>query len=186
MSNNDFISDERLRKDGGARTRGPRSGSDESRVQSDGMSLSSAERRAMIAQEWVQEVLPTPPKIPGWHCVWLSTTNTTDPIYRRLRLGYQPVKMDEVPELAMYKVQGGDFDGGVACSEMVLFKIPDDVYQDIMTVFHHEKPLESELSIKERLMGSEHYDSDGRSLAQVEDGFKQLGRGHPNKASFQI
>ena len=73
----DTFGDQRLKKDAGDSVRGARDDADVDRVQQDGSALSAAERRRMLRQEWVQEVLPTPPKIPGFHCCWLSTTNST-------------------------------------------------------------------------------------------------------------
>jgi len=142
MSNKDLIGDERLKKDSGAAIRGGRDNADVSRVQEDGMALSTAERRRLLRQEWVQEVLPTPPGIPGFHLCWVSTTNSTDPIHKRMQLGYQPVRISEVPGFDQYKVaDGSQFEGCIACNEMLLFKIPQEVYQDIMAIYHHDSPL---------------------------------------------
>lgn len=173
---NKIDADERLRKDSGADVRGPRDAADADRILNDGLSLNSAERRKQIAQGWVNEVLPTPPNIPGFHTVWLSTTNSTDPIYRRLRMGYTPVKVSEVQGMDLYKSVGGEFDGCVACNEMLLFKVPEEVYQDIMAVFHHEKPREAEESIKEQIMRNQQVDANGKELLKVEDGVNSLGR----------
>lgn len=131
----------------------------------------------MIRQDWTQEVLPTPPAIPGMHLCWVSTTNSTDPIHKRIQLGYQPVKASEVPGFDQYKIgDGGQFDGCIACNEMLLFKIPQEVYQDIMAIYHHDIPLEQEQSIRDRVMSTNEVDSSGRPLAQVEGDFNQLGR----------
>lgn len=56
----DTFGDERLKKDAGQAVRGSRDGADVDRVSEDGSALSAAERRRMLRQEWVQEVLPTP------------------------------------------------------------------------------------------------------------------------------
>ena len=40
--------------------------------------VSSEERRRMFRSEWLQEALPKPPEIPGFHLCWLSTTNQYD------------------------------------------------------------------------------------------------------------
>jgi hypothetical protein len=97
MSTNDKFCDDRLKNDAGASARGSRDNADVDRVQQDGSTLSATERRRLLRQEWVQEILPTPPGIPGFHMCWLSTTNSTDPIHKRLQVGYQPVKITEVP-----------------------------------------------------------------------------------------
>ena len=181
----DFVGDDRLKKNSGTDQRGGRDNADVSRVQSDGLALSAAERRRMLRQEWVQEVLPTPPGIPGFHLCWVSTTNSTDPIHKRMQLGYQPVRITEVPGFDQYKVSdGGQFDGCVACNEMLLFKIPMEVYQDIMAIYHHDIPLEQERSIYERVSNQNEVDSNGRPLGIVEGDFNQLGRAPARSPQF--
>jgi hypothetical protein len=176
MSKNDPFGDERLTKSSGVAARGSRDNADVSRVQEDGMTLSAAERRKLLRQDWVQEVLPTPPAIPGFHMCWVSTTNSVDPVYKRLQLGYQPVKASEVPGMEQYRVtDDAQFEGCVRCQEMLLFKIPEQVYQDIMAIYHHDIPLEQEQSIYERVAGTQEKDSTGRSLVTVEGDFNKLG-----------
>jgi hypothetical protein len=177
---NDKFGDERLKKDSGAAIRGSRDSADVDRVQQDGLALSAEERRRMLRQDWVQEVLPTPPKIPGFHCCWVSTTNSTDPVYKRLQRGYVPVKSSEVPGLgSQFTVSGGEFDGCVACNEMLLFKISEEVYNDLMTIYHHDIPMEQEAGIYERVRNLQQQDSGGRNLITEEEGFNQLGRRVP-------
>lgn len=176
MSKNDKFGDERLSKSSGEAARNSRDNADVDRVQQDGMTLSSAERRRLIRSEMVSEVLPKVPNISGFHTCWLSTTNSTDPIHKRVQLGYQPVRVSEVPGFEQYKIDGGQFDGCVACNEMLLFKLPMEIYQDIMAVFHHDMPLEQEQAIRERVMGKNDEDSEGRKLGIVEGEFHNMGR----------
>jgi hypothetical protein len=178
MANSDKFGDERLVKNSGATARGPRDGADSDRVQQDGSALSAAERRRLLRNEWTQEVLPTPPAMPGFHLCWISTTNSTDPVHKRIQLGYQPVKVSEVPGFDQYKIaDGGQFDGCIACNEMLLFKLPQEIYQDIMTIYHHDIPLEQEQSIKDRVSNVMHdRDSEGKQLTSVEGDFNNLGR----------
>ena len=181
----DQFGDERLKKDSGLSIRGGRDNANVSRVQEDGMALSAAERKRLLRQEWVQEVLPTPPGIPGFHLCWVSTTNSTDPIHKRMQLGYQPVRITEVPGFDQYKVaDGGQFDGCIACNEMLLFKIPQERYQDIMTIYHHDIPLEQERSIFEKVSANNEVDSNGRPLGMVEGDFNQLGRSPTRTPQF--
>lgn len=173
----DILGDERLKKNSGIAERGGRENADADRVQSDGMALSAAERRRLLRQEWVQEVLPTPPGIPGFHLCWVSTTNSTDPIHKRMQLGYQPVKISEVPGFDQYKVaDGGQFDGCIACNEMLLFKLPQEVYQDLMMIYHNDVPAEQERSIYEQVTSQNEVDSNGRPLGIVEGDFASLGK----------
>jgi hypothetical protein len=52
---------------------------------------------------------------------------------------------------------------------MLLFKLPMDIYQEVMSYQHHERPREEAEKIRvqvENLQGQR--DSNGRSLVQVE------------------
>jgi hypothetical protein len=170
--------DDRLKKSDGAESRAGRESADISRTQSDGTAFSAEERRRMIRSEWKQEILPSPPAIPGYHLCWLSTNSKVDPIHNRIRLGYEPVKASEVYGMDKFTMKDGEFAGFVSCNEMVLFKIPEDIYQMIMTEFHHNMPLEYEQGIRERIdEQNAQEDSNGRKLGQIEgDGFDELGR----------
>ena len=96
-----------------------------------------------------------------------------------MRLGYVPVSKDEVPtSYESHKVKSGEITGFVTCNEMVLYKIPMDVYQEVMLHMHHDLPNEESDKIRvqvEQLQNAQ--DSSGRNLADVEgDGLKQLSR----------
>lgn len=181
MSNKTF-GDERLKKDSGANMRGTRADADVDRVHNDGLALSAEERRRLLRQQNIQEVLPQPPKREGWHRCWLSTTNSTDPIYKRIALGYQPVKASDVPGFgANSLVEDGEFKGCIACNEMLLFEIPLQLFNDLMEIYHHDMPNEQEESIKERVQQAQQLDSSGRELMSTEGDFQRLGsrRGNP-------
>lgn len=177
MSENKIMGgDDRLKKSAATPVRGDRAEEDSSRTQNDGTALSMEERRRMLRSEWMQEVLPTPPVVPGWHFCWLSTTNSSDPIHKRMQKGYEPVKVSEIPGFAQYGVTQGEFDGCIACNEMLLFKIQEELYQDLMLYFHYELPNGEEEMLRnnarEAVAGQ---DSDGRNLGEVE-GFDSLAR----------
>lgn len=132
--------------------------------------VSSEERRRMFRSEWLQEALPKPPDIPGFHLCWLSTTNQYDPIHKRLRMGYEPVKAEELPGFENYKVKSGEMAGFISCNEMVLYKMPQNIYQEIMAEMHHYAPLEEQEKIlvqQEQLIESSR-DSRGNALVQRE------------------
>lgn len=151
-----------------------RSSEDDDRILKDGTNLTVKERMAMVRSEWSQDVLPTPPKIPGWHCCWLSTTNSVDPIYKRMSRGYQPVRSEEIPNWKQYRVNEGEFEGCISCNEMLLFKIEEELYQEMMLYLHHELPMSEEEMLKNNLkpVGE---DREGQELGQVE-GFSTLAR----------
>ena len=130
----------------------------------------------MFADEWTQSALPKVPEINGWHLCWLSTTNGYDSIDKRMRLGYIPVKADELPNFENFRVKAGEDVGFVACNEMRLYKLPMEAYQDYMLQVHHEMPMEESDKVRlqvENLQGAR--DSRGRSLGQVEgEGFGEF------------
>ena len=119
--------------------RDDRSSADVERTEKDGTALTMAERRQLMRQEWTQDVLPTPPKVPGWHYCWLSTTNSSDPIYKRVQKGYQPVLANELAGFTTAKVTEGEFAGVVSCNEMLLFKIEEELYQERCTPHKGDK-----------------------------------------------
>lgn len=175
MSDNKLMgSDDRLKKSTAAPVRGDRVEADAERVLNDGTALTMEERRRMIRAEWSQDVLPTPPVLPGWHYCWLSTTNSTDPIYKRMQKGYEPVRASEIPGFRQFTAREGEFEGCVSCNEMLLFKIPEELYQEYMSVMHYERPMDEEEILKANAVGNER-DRDGKSLGQAE-GFDNLAR----------
>jgi len=166
--------DTRLRKEAATSTRGSRAQEDQARSNDEGTALSVEDRRRMIRNEFAQEALPQVPPIPGYHLMWLSTTNSYDPIHKRMRLGYEPVSVDELLGFESFRMGSGEFAGCVACNEMLLFKIREDQYQAIMAEFHHNMPLEEEEALKAKLKQG-HQDSEGQDLESVEgDGFERL------------
>jgi hypothetical protein len=172
--------DSRLKKSLSAGGRENRASHDTVREAPEDTFVSSEERRKMWKDEWTQSALPNVPELKGWHVCWLSTTNSYDSIDKRIRLGYTPVKAEEIPGFENYRVKAGEHDGCIACNEMFLFKIPEERYQDIMAHFHHDMPLEEATKIKvqaEQVVGR---DSNGKSLGQIEgDGLGNIDRPKP-------
>jgi hypothetical protein len=178
--------DSRLKKTLNAGGRESRSSQDLSRAAPEEAFISKQERRKMWSDEWTQSALPKVPEIPGWHLCWLSTTNGYDSIDKRMRLGYVPVKADELPGFDNYRVKAGEDIGFIACNEMRLYKLPMEVYQEVMTQMHHEAPMEEADKVQvqiEQLQGNR--DSSGRSLGSVEgEGFGNLNRNVPTPVFY--
>jgi len=170
--------DSRLKKTLNAGGRESRSSQDSSRAAPEEAFISKQERRKMWSDEWTQSALPKVPEIPGWHLCWLSTTNGYDSIDKRMRLGYVPVRADELPGFDNYRVKAGEDVGFIACNEMRLYKLPMDVYQEVMTQMHHDAPNEESDKVQvqvQQLQGNR--DSSGKSLGSVEgEGFGNLNR----------
>ena len=142
---------------------------DASRAAPEDKFISTQERKKMWSEEWTQSALPKLPSLNGWHLCWLSTTNSYDSIDKRIRLGYVPVKSEELPGYEDYRVKAGEHVGYISCNEMLLFKLPMDVFQEVMTHMHYDKPREESEKIRvqvEQLQGAR--DSNGKSLVAVE------------------
>ena len=160
--------DNRLKRNNSA-GRESRAIDDESRSAPETKMVSSEERRRMFRSEWQQEALPTPPAIPGFHLCWLSTTNQYDPIHKRMRMGYTPVKAEEIQGFENYRVKSGEQEGLLSVNEMVLYKLPEDLYQEMMAEMHHYAPMDEQEKIKvqqDQILNAK--DSDGKRLGQIE------------------
>ncbi len=171
----------RLKKSLNAGGREDRSSEDASRSAPEEKFISTQERRKMWSEEWTQSALPKLPNMDGWHLCWLSTTNSYDSIDKRIRLGYVPVKSDELPDFENYKVKSGEHVGYISCNEMLLFKLPMDIYQEVMTEMHHDQPREQAEKIKIQQENLQGRDSSGKPLLMVEgEGFGTIEQ-QPNK-----
>ena len=180
-------SDERLVKNAGSGVRSDRNNADADRTSKDGTALTAEERRNQLRQDWVQELLPTPPTLPGFHTCWLSTTNSMDPIYKRMQRGYVPVTVAEVAGFSSASdvIKDGEFKGCISCNEMLLFKVEDQIYQDLMGIFHFDMPLEAERGIYEKLNSGDTRDNSGKRLDIVEGDFNAMGHRPSHTPRFQ-
>lgn len=102
--------------------------------------LSDDERLELFRTSLLQQTLPDPPPIRGYHLLWLTTTNPRDPISRRLQLGYTPVKPEEVPGWEHTTQKTGEWQGYIGVNEMLLFKLPLSLYERYMQELHHDAP----------------------------------------------
>ena len=171
------MADTRLKRNLTAGGRVNRGSLDKVREAPEDKFVSSDERRRMWKDEWTQSALPGTPEIPGWHLCWLSTTNSYDSIDKRIRLGYVPVKADELPGFENYRVKAGEQTGFIACNEMLLYKLPMDMYQEVMAHFHHDAPQEEAQKIRVQAAQQVGTDRTGRNLTMVEgDGIDQMDK----------
>jgi len=171
--------DDRLKKNS-VRNRETRASMDDSRASPESNFALSQERRRMFRDEFLQEALPSAPEISGFHCCWLSTTHQYDPIHRRMRIGYVPVKAEEVPGFENFRVKAGEMEGFVACNEMVLYKLPIDIYEAYMAEVHHYAPMDEQEKIKvqqDSLLNAR--DSNGRKLGEIEGDGMQFDLSRP-------
>ena len=130
----------------------------------------------------VNTLLPVPPQIPGYHLCYLTTTNQKDSLEYRFRVGYELVKPSELPGFAPAQKAGEASSDRIMVNEMVLAKIPHDIWESDMKYLHHDLPLEQIQALKSRVHVGE--DGKGNPLGYtggefkngVSDGYAQLGR----------
>jgi len=128
------------------------------------------ERAEAFRDKWQNSALPDMPEniIPGFHLCWLSTTNNYDSIDKRMALGYEPVKASELGKgfENLGKMSSGKFEGCVSCNEMVLFKLPEEIYQEVMRMMHLEDPLEHQRNITAQVRNTAQEGKGGRSILE--------------------
>ena len=144
--------------------------------------VSEDDRLEMFRNQLFNDALPDLPDIPGFHVCWLTTTNPRDPIHRRMQLGYEPVKPQEVPGMEYASVKTGEWTGFIGVNEMLAFKLPLSLYEKFMQEAHHNAPLREEDklaevadSIREQAerAGSTMYEGDG--LSEMRDNNPRRG-----------
>lgn len=138
--------DERLKRDLDV---GRRNRAAEDRRVTEQRELSDDDRLEMFRAQLFNDALPDLPPVEGYHMCWLTTTNPRDPIHRRMQLGYEPVRPEEVPGMVHATIKTGEWSGMVGVNEMLAFKLPMSLYQRYMREAHHDAPLREEASLSE-------------------------------------
>lgn len=172
--------------------RGSRALDDMERTREDGTAFSLEERLAMLREFHTGDILPdinkSKYKDPEMHYFWASTSNKSDPVFRRQQMGYVFVRAEELPELARdFRISEGTFEGCVGCNEMILMKIHRALANELMKINHHEVPLEQEQAIKAKAIDHAQQDSSGVELGRFTDddkGFKHLVKDRPPPKTF--
>ena len=114
--------------------------------------MNDDERFDFFVQSYDNSVLPDLPPMPGFHVCWLTTTNPRDPVARRIRMGYQPIRADDLgPGWSDTGLKTGEYSGVVAINEMIAAKIPMKLYQRYMAELHHTRPLSDEEKLRANL-----------------------------------
>lgn len=167
------MSDERLKKSA-APARENRAMED--RAVTENRELSEDERVEMFRQQFFQSSLPDLPKIPGWHTCWLTTTNPRDSIQMRIRLGYEPVKPEDVPGWEYATLKTGDWSGFIGVNEMLAFKLPISLYEKFMREAHHEAPLREEEKLTDTAEFLEQQARASKSKLTIGDGNAEIGQ----------
>ena len=147
--------------------------------------ISEDDRLEMFRNQLFNDALPDLPEIPGYHLCWLTTTNPRDPIHRRMQLGYEAVKPEEVPGMEYASVKTGEWSGFIGVNEMLAFKLPLSLYEKFMQEAHHNAPLREEDKLAEVAdMMREQAARAGASLIEG-DGMQEMrGDHHPRAGIF--
>lgn len=142
--------------------------------------ISDSRRLDMFRRAFFQSALPDLPPIPGYHVCWLTTTNPRDPIHSRMRLGYTPIKVHEVPGYEATQIRTGEYAGCIGVNEMIAFKLPLRLYQAYMKEMHHTQPFNEERKLRTAIdMANESLAQQGlakKTRIVEEDGNAELGR----------
>lgn len=142
----DTETDGRLKRDPGA-ARQSRAMDD--REVTENRELNDDERLELFRQRHSSGVLPTLPRIQGYHTCWLSTTNPSDTIQHRMMLGYEPIVPQDVPGLELAPDTTGQYPGMIGVKEMLAFKLREDLYQSYMREAHYDEPRREEEKLTE-------------------------------------
>jgi len=146
--------------------------------------LSENDRLEMFRNQLFNDALPDLPEIPGYHLCWLTTTNQRDPIHRRMQLGYEPIKPDEVPGMEYASLKTGEWAGFIGVNEMLAFKLPMSLYEAFMQEAHHTAPLREEDKLAEvaEMMRDQAERAGGRVIEG--DGMQEMRQHNPHRGMF--
>lgn len=177
------MSDERLKKSA-ADSAQRESRAMQDRAQSESRVLSDDERVEMFRQQFHQSSLPDLPHVPGWHTCWLTTTNPRDAVHMRMRLGYEPLKPEDVPGWEYVTVKTGEWQGFIGVNEMLAFKLPMSLYEKYMQEAHHDAPLREEEKLTDTAEFMEQQARASKSRIDAGDGMVEIGQ--RRKAQFEL
>ena len=136
--------------------------------------LTDSERRDNYRRSFFQDRLPNLPAIDGYHVCWLSKSNPSDPLYSRFKMGYELIKLEELPGWETVTQVFGDYPGCITVNEMLAAKIRLELYDDYMKISHHEQPLEQAGAINARVAEQAPDLRDRRTRLDVEEGNRQM------------
>ena len=167
------MSDERLKKSAGDNRT---SRAMEDRAVTENREITDDERVEMFRQQFFQSSLPDLPKIPGWHACWLTTTNPRDSIHMRMRLGYEPIKPEDIPGWEYATLKTGDWAGFIGVNEMLAFKLPMSLYEKYMREAHHDAPLREEEKLTDTAEFMEQQARASKSKLMIGEGNSEMGQ----------
>ena len=146
--------------------------------------ISEDDRLEMFRSQLFNDALPDLPEVPGYHMCWLTTQNPRDPIHRRMQLGYEPVRPEEVPGMAHASIKTGEYAGMIGVNETIAFKLPMSLYEKFMQEAHHDAPLREEDKLAEVAeMMREQAERAGTTMYEG-DGMSEMRDHNPRRGIF--
>lgn len=146
--------------------------------------LSDEDRINMFREQLYNDALPDLPPIPGYRTIWLTTTNSRDPIQRRLQLGYEFITPDEVPGYEYATLKTGDYAGIIGVNEMIACKLPERLWNAYMQEAHHNAPLRDEERIRDAVETMMEQAKQSKGALIVDEGFEEMRTSQPSKGRF--
>lgn len=95
-------------------------------------------------------VLPNLPPMPEYHVFWATTSNPRDSIQWRMRLGYELIRVDDVPGWEGATMTTAGYSGVIGINEMVAMRIRKERYNRFMREVHHNMPLQEEMKLRSK------------------------------------
>ncbi len=156
----------------------------EDRQVTESREITEDDRLEMFRNQLFNDALPDLPKIPGYHVCWLTTTNPRDPIHRRMQLGYEPVKPEEVPGMEYASLKTGEWAGFIGVNEMLAFKLPMSLYEAFMQEAHHDAPSREEGKLAEVAEIMRQQAERAGTTVYEGDGMQELREYQPRRGQF--
>jgi hypothetical protein len=137
-----------------------------------------------FAMEMYNNILPETPKIPGYHTCWVSTTNASDTPQRREAHGYERVRPEDLPGYDHICLTQGVFAGCIGLNEMILMKLPVDLWHAYMKISHEDRPYEQENTVRDVVRYLQETARDGGGDVYLGAGTDALMRGQRRSPTF--
>ena len=148
--------------------------------------VTDAERLEAFRNMFYQSSLPNLPSIEGYHVCWLTTENPRDTIAMRMRIGYEPVKPEEIPGWEHVSIKTGEYAGFIGVNEMLAFKLPLSLYERYMVESHHAEPMRKEAGIVRLTDDMSAQARSAGARVDEEDGFADIRQNLGKRPKFDI
>jgi hypothetical protein len=114
----------------------------------------------------------------------LTTTNTRDSIHRRMQLGYEPVRPEEVPGMEYATQKTGEWAGMIGVNEMLAFKLPMSLYEMFMQEAHHDAPNREEGKLTDTADFIRNQAARDNVEVYEDEGYQDLRQSAPRRGIF--